>query len=662
MLRQSMDASSANEDVGKDKDVESERSGSPEPETVRTSLIPQRKIASLLLGLGSTRSLSLSKGQSTETYSSQSSLGSVKEPQLPAEGNSGEPEAAQPVVPLFPPLSNPFVDKSRTSLLTREQELRVMAAIREKIDRDKADGVFSDGANGNSTGLPLSSFGAYTFHSRTPGQISNEAAERSAPTLEVSEATGQLDSDSPRPTASPSIRSRPKSDTESLKSPSPVGARTSDSKVAENILLPFQRLDNSLKLWLRLKALGPAETPLAWVPGSYFLQIAPTEAEALAMQNEQNGASRGKNAGFSEVAGYFLATSTSLRIYDATFEMPYREAFFDDATYRNPARYVKLHEEISLTAILRIDVSLSGETIVVRSKKVAQGSSKDNNEPTSYVMHMRDSRRAAAFLSSLRTVLPGDAKSPVWNDGGWWTGLNAVYDLEFSTEKLALYSTAGFIDAENALMTTCAVLSDGTTLAVALERWQVWPPLLFPPERLGDKRQWVNDRVGKVPKKGLLADIVGQFRPLVFAAKLTDFERAEKWSVRRTEVPVFDSWMLQGGLMGSRTSNKPTKAKPGAATADEIQGSAAGWGWVVKLFFRTPSTTAEEDDKAAELVSLALFVATMGAADRFLGMVAGSVGIRWSVPEDQAEQLGSMLAFPRGPGNEGVMFSSSTKL
>lgn len=669
LLRFGTDASSiASANV---QDSDSFRSASPDADTGKAPLIAQRKIASLLLGAGARSASPAVLNSSTEesfldaagvnvtrAESRDLVVGSV-ETALSDAGNSK---------PQFPPLSNPFVDKERKSLLTREQEKGLLDMVKQKIEQFKADGGFSEaGSSGNglasSTTNPAN-FGAFTFHARTQSQIAKDSGESNvgAPTvIQVSAAPeiGRSITESPRlgPPPSPSLRSKPRSDTESVKTPSLLGQRTDNKAVAVDISLPFQRLDNSLKLWLHLKVLSPAETALGWAAGSYFIQTPPTDAESSAMQMEQSG--RGVKpppAPIAEFAGYFLATTSSLRIYDVTFDIPYREHSFEDATYRNPSRYMKLHHEIALADIVRVDVSLCRQTIVVRCRKAAQAAN-DKAEPISLVLHLRDSLLADTFLSGLRRALPGDSKNPLWNEGGWWTGLNAVYDLEFTTERLAIFTSAGFVDLERESLLTCAVLSDGTTLAVCEERWQVWPPLLFPPERLPDNLKWINNKVGKVPKKGLLADIVGQFRPAAFSAKLSDFDRAEKWSIRRTDVPFFESWIVQGGLIGNvaATNKKGTKARAGAV-GPETQGSAAGWNWAVKLFFRDPSGA----DTTPPASSTLLF-ATMASADGFLASLAKTLSIGWSAPAaavtDEKPKSGKPLA-----SFEGVMFSSSTKL
>ncbi|KAI9022511.1 hypothetical protein DFJ74DRAFT_669720 [Hyaloraphidium curvatum] len=624
------------------------------------SIIPQRRVSTLLLRAG-TRARSPIRPVDLSSESPFAKVGALEaEDGQDKEGDAAARTQETEALLQFPPLSSPFKEK-RKSMVPPEKEKEALAAVRELIEREKEAAANQEPPAPASGGPKI---GVLTFHPRTipTAPTATSVSSSGSPILRV---FGTPDDRTPNPdfrraSLAPSIRSRARSDADSIVAPSLVTKAASDTRpVAENIVLPFQRADNSLKLWLSLKVLGASERLLGWAPGSYFLQTPPSDAEAAAMQQAQGRKSDGAVYDApAEFAAYFLATSTSLRIYTALFDVPYREAELSGPTYVDPAKYVKLREEIPVGNILRVDVCFGGETIVLRTKRAPANSRGDRSEVASYIFQLRDAQNAAVLLEALRIAIPPEA-GRVWNEEGWWTGLNAVYDLEFASETLALYSTVGHLDPVRRILTTCSALSDGTTFALSEERWQVWPPLLFPPERLGESRQWVNQKVGKVPKKGLLADIIGQFSPPVFACPLAEFDRAERWSVRRVEFPDMESWMVQGGLVGGVVNRKAAKAR--AAAGHPAPGTATGWQWAVKLFFRTTGGGAAENGQSAapdDRKSATLLFATVGASDRFLTGLASALGIGWVAPGLSAHPGEAAQA----TASEGTMFSSSTKL
>jgi hypothetical protein len=318
--------------------------------------------------------------------------------------------------------------------------------------------------------------------------------------------------------------------------------------------MPFSKLDNSLVFHLKMNVLTSGEDVLHWQACSSIEQPSPYLPDDMVAAGSH---STGLGSLFSkkkkmttpliravkELPCWMLVTSHKLYIFRPTFAFPFsglEEGMDAESRFLDPLKFMQLTEEHVWQRIMRMDVGWLNQTVTLHVKTVVE--KRVSYQSITYLCKTLEAgQQVVTALKSLVSgqlhpndeiteegyrhltkVYNGDL-SKVENGGGWWSLRNCNLELGFPLTQD--YTLVQLLQGNRAktvvLMATC------DTIYLLEQRWDVWPPLLFPPEVvpsvLGDAKvstsqlkstAALNALVGKQLHKGLLVDFVGEFELL----------------------------------------------------------------------------------------------------------------------------------------------------
>ncbi|KAJ1565921.1 hypothetical protein HK096_006731 [Nowakowskiella sp. JEL0078] len=241
---------------------------------------------------------------------------------------------------------------------------------------------------------------------------------------------------------------------------------------------------------------------------------------------------------------------------------------------------------------------------------------------------------------------------------------------------------------------TCSLIATNDFLYLITERFDVWPPLFFPPEfepvvHVNDTIETVGARSqpgwssNSTAFKGLVADLVTPFSsPPLTAARVRDIRRCERWRSWRytstelvqqigarvdgtgimimngaigdcrsefvtsaTDTTVSETNGAEDGSgVGSSSEVRPSLGRRGSATwtgsffrrATTDAGNAAGWGWWVRVVFAKPELDVSGGavDMENDEFWWDIVFSTMDSANEFLEYIRDVRGVRSSESDD----------------------------
>ncbi|KAJ3400677.1 hypothetical protein HDV05_000980, partial [Chytridiales sp. JEL 0842] len=243
-------------------------------------------------------------------------------------------------------------------------------------------------------------------------------------------------------------------------------------------------------------------------------------------------------------------------------------------------------------------------------------------------------------------------------------------DFEF----LRLYLLVGYItphqtptDAPlsslNATVHSLTLIATSEYIYLAAERFDVWPPPLFPPEF--NPAESVNkpllDLISSPatppsatpqnidPFKGLTSDRVPQWSPPLRVGRVKDLVRCERWRTWRwalgpvtqmgeaSEIERVLAMKIQNGAVG-HVSAGPQPLQQGVRRKDKFEGgvgNTGGWGWWVRVVFKAPDGKGkqreeEEGGGSGGEYWWDLVFGTIDAANEFLEYVRDVRGVKES--------------------------------
>ncbi|RKO93564.1 hypothetical protein BDK51DRAFT_34053 [Blyttiomyces helicus] len=206
------------------------------------------------------------------------------------------------------------------------------------------------------------------------------------------------------------------------------------------------------------------------------------------------------------------------------------------------------------------------------------------------------------------------------------------------------------------------LLGTSTYLYLLTERFDAWPPLLFPPEssltaeKANARVERLAPRLGaRYGGKGLVADAVGQVGGVVRCARVKDVVRCERWRTWRWGVDAARGTDASGTATPTASALGGGWIQNGAVGAGgerDGSGCAAGWGWWVRVGFgavtpqsaaassavdETPAAPAQPPPTADATTTphwWDLVFTTLDGANEFLEFVRNARGVKGSASDD----------------------------
>ncbi|KAJ3020675.1 hypothetical protein HKX48_000404 [Thoreauomyces humboldtii] len=168
-----------------------------------------------------------------------------------------------------------------------------------------------------------------------------------------------------------------------------------------------------------------------------------------------------------------------------------------------------------------------------------------------------------------------------------------------------------------------SLLATDSYLYLFTERHDVWPPLLFPPERTGVP-SWANDAITRRhpsdASKGMLADAVGLVSHVVDVGSVALVTRCERW--RTWRFGGGEGGVVQNGYLGAWRRGRRREREASGVVSGEwgvgregecVEGNAGGWSWWVRVVFGGTSTVESGPARAADTIAAAVATPEDGA-------------------------------------------------
>ncbi|KAJ3347355.1 hypothetical protein HDU83_002164 [Entophlyctis luteolus] len=204
-----------------------------------------------------------------------------------------------------------------------------------------------------------------------------------------------------------------------------------------------------------------------------------------------------------------------------------------------------------------------------------------------------------------------------------------------------------------------SLLATGEYMYLTGERFDVWPPPLFPPTAfVGPKVNSMllqhaenvalasrrSSAAPADPFKGLSASQIPQFGAPLQVARVRDLVRCERWKTWRwtqalsitqvEEAPLLEqkvASLVQNGAIGVIKVVEDVWPIVPVTEKDRRAGATSGWDWWVRVVFRQPDTNANEasEERAApQEYFWDLVFATLDGANEFLEFVKAVRGVK----------------------------------
>ncbi|KAJ3037438.1 hypothetical protein HDV00_001677 [Rhizophlyctis rosea] len=171
-----------------------------------------------------------------------------------------------------------------------------------------------------------------------------------------------------------------------------------------------------------------------------------------------------------------------------------------------------------------------------------------------------------------------------------------------SSSSLSSSSRAA-VDTSNLTVRPVTVIATKTYIYLVVERLDVWPPVLFPPESLASPS--VNACIDSVVPgmseryggKGLVSDVVGEFTGVVGVGRVGDVVKCERWKTWRFGCANGVGGLVQNGVVGRIRGGRGRSGGGGDLLGLGV-GNAGGWSWWVRVTFSDGKKKGQGEDKA----------------------------------------------------------------
>ena len=415
------------------------------------------------------------------------------------------------------------------------------------------------------------------------------------------------------------ILSRPKPSSTPKYSRSTASLSMNSHRVVDpsQILLPFQILTNSLKLYFQLKVLSQDEQILSWQCGSIVKQKPGLIQTRLNMISKLfNNRSSDKLKIFP---AYLLLTTKHLYIYKPSFSLqnlnqPLRD---EQISYQDdPSKLLILSWKFDLM-FNRIDVGPGRQYLVFHSNlQSLVFLTRSRQLTTTIVDHLKtiyhdigcesvinqNIEYCVRNLQDLVLLRPGKKSVNLFSSG--WTCNEVLSDKEFDNGINELVTKVDFefvkfyflstiiriiqpvknVNSFGADITPISLLCTNEYLYIVQEQLDIWPPSIFPFE-FGIKS------IGDTNSKGFLIDNIQQHRVLG-VGRIHDIVMLECWKSWRIDSSYGEEVGQQFQGLGKALRNGHigyfrTREKPSIQ-----QGTTSGWLWWVRVSFKIDVTNS----------------------------------------------------------------------